>query len=138
MPTDRTRLRGQPEHAVILDDSNYGWRNEPTLQPLNGRVHTAVAFDRVLGLEEIRELSQHPPSLSPDRVRMPLFEIASNPTISLAEVRNRRFSLIDRPPMPAAIVQLLAVLTRTKRVPEPPPEPLGPIRRRSRYEVLAA
>ena len=86
-----------------------------------------------LVVSDLRDRLERQP-LRPDRVRMPLFEIASNPTISLAEVRSRRFGLIDRPPMPASVLRLLAAITKAKVR----PEPYGPIRRRSRYEILAA
>jgi hypothetical protein len=107
------------------------------MEPFNGRVHSASVHNRELSHAEVRQLHEQGPP-SPGRVVFPQFEIASNPTISLAEIRNRRFNLVDRPPMPAAILQLLATLTEVGMVPEPIPEPHGPIRRRSRYEVLAA
>ena len=114
MPTDRTRLQ----------ESNYGWHNRPTMAPFNGPVS--------------RHESPHRDIQPGQRVTIPQFEIASSPTFNLAEIRSRRFSFVDRDPLPVAVTQLLDHLMRTKRVPEPIPEPHGPIWRRSRYEVLAA
>jgi hypothetical protein len=34
--------------------------------------------------------------VTPERVQVPEFEIVSNPTIPLSEIRNRRFNLVDR------------------------------------------
>jgi hypothetical protein len=34
--------------------------------------------------------------LKPQQIQFPLFEIASNPTIQLSEIKARRFSIIDR------------------------------------------
>jgi len=51
----------------------------------------------------IAELPAHPTAqLQPRRVQMPMFELHSNPTINLQEIRHRRFNIIDRtePPDP--------------------------------------
>jgi len=113
--------------------ANYGWHNSPTPEIVRppGLSHNVAHVDR------------SEPPLTPRRVTFPMFEIASNPTINLSEIRNRRFDLIDgerhRPAKVPAVERLLEGLIATFTQPRykpPPPRPELP--RRSRWEVLAA
>jgi hypothetical protein len=94
-------------------------------------------WGRDVVVSDLRDRLEQQP-IRAQRVELPMFEI-SNPTISLAEIRTRRFSITDRyeRPLPASVLRILAALDK-RAVSVEPPEFLGPIRRWSRYEVLVA
>jgi len=108
---------------------NYGWRRGP---------------ERIVRPTPLPHNTPHVDRSEPlRRVTFPTFEIASNPTISLSEIRNRRFDLIDgerrRPRVVPEIQRLLEGLVVAFRQPKVEPLPPRPeLPRRSRYEVLAA
>ncbi len=119
--------------------ANYGWYNgSPTGRlPLPPAVqhHTPPHTDRTDVLP-IRRVTF--PSIR--RVTSPLFEIASNPTINLSAIRDRRFSLTDRDiePLPS-VDRIMRGLAKTFGRSPPVPPPLPPeLPRRSRYERLVA
>ena len=112
--------------------ANYGWHNGPPIVRPTPPPHNTPHLDR-----------SEPSYLPIRRVVFPLFEIASNPTISLSAIRERRFDLINgerhRPAKVPEIERLLKGLVlafRRPRYTPPPPHPELP--RRSRWEVLAA
>ena len=107
----------------------------------------AWGVDRAYGRDETRYFEasyvRNPvdrASILPRRVTVPTFELASNPTINLNEIRQRRFNLIDHTPPPPAHPIIAAVL-RKKLGPKPTlhrDEPPPPAQRLTRWERLRA
>jgi hypothetical protein len=100
----RLPLRGRPEHLITVDDAGFGPPNE------NGDVFPLRQELTVLGPDvprdgptlgwTVRERPGiaviNPNIMRGQRVTVPEFEIAANPTVHMADIKARRFDMLDR------------------------------------------
>jgi hypothetical protein len=70
------------------------------------------------------------------RVQVPEFEIQSNPTINIGDIRTRRFDLISRQHLEPAVQRILDAVVRAKSAPKPKPFKQSSGSPRSVWEAL--